>query len=94
VLLYRVLELHHVDRMGPMLQKALTEAINQGLQKKRFVKTGPFYYSLKAKDLAPRNRASRPDFERKLAYVAPEERALMPATMDEHALKQAMGLLE
>ena len=42
----------------------------------------------------PRNRAGRPDSERKLAYVAPEERALMPATMDEHALKLAMGLLE
>jgi hypothetical protein len=26
--------------------------------------------------------------------VAPEERALMPQSMDEHALKQAMGLLE
>ena len=94
MLLQRVLELHHVDRMGPMLQKALTEAINQGLQKKRFIKTGPFFYSLKPKEAVPRNRADRPDFERKLAYVAPEERALMPATMDEHALKEAMGLLE
>ena len=94
ILIQRVLELHHVDRAGPMLQKALTDAINQGLQKKRFVKTGPFFYSLKAKELSPRNRTSRPDSERKLAYVAPEERALMPATMDEHALKLAMGLLE
>ena len=90
----RVLELHHVDRAGPMLQKALTDAINQGLQKKRFVKTGPFFYSLKAKELTPRNREGRPDFERKLAFVAPEERALMPQSMDEHALKLAMGLLE
>jgi hypothetical protein len=94
LLLQRVLELHHVDRIGPMLQKALTEAINQGLQKKRFIKTGPFFYSLKPKESAPRNRAGRPDFERKLAYVAPEERALMPPTMDEHAIKEAMGLLE
>ena len=94
VLLLRILELHHVDRMGPMLQQALTEAINQGLQKKRFVKTGLFFYSLKGKELKPRNRSNRPDFERKLAFVAPEERALMPNTMDEHALKQAMGLLE
>ena len=94
VLILRILELHHVDRMGPILQKALTEAINQGLQKKRFIKTGPFFYSLKPKELAPRNRAARPDFERKLAYVAPEERALMPQSMDEHALKEAMGLLE
>ena len=68
--------------------------INQGLQKKRFIKTGPFFYSLKPKELAPRNRTGRPDFERKLAYVAPEERALMPQSMDEHALKEAMGLLE
>ena len=94
ILKQRVLELHHVDRAGPVLQKALTEAILQGLQKKRFIKTGPFYYSLKAKDLVARNRANRPDFERKLAYVAPEERALMPQSMDEHAIKQAMGLLE
>ncbi|WP_163436680.1 hypothetical protein [Fibrobacter succinogenes] len=94
ILKQRVLELHHVDRAGPVLQKALTEAILQGLQKKRFIKTGPFYYSLKAKDPVARNRANRPDFERKLAYVAPEERALMPQSMDEHAIKQAMGLLE
>lgn len=94
ILKQRVLELHHVDRAGPVLQQVLTEAIHQGLQKKRFIKTGPFYYSLKAKDLVARNRSNRPDFERKLAYVAPEERALMPQSMDEHALKQAMGLLE
>ena len=94
VLKQRVLELHHVDRAGPMLQQALMEALNQGLQKKRFVKTGPFYYSLKPLDLSPRSRESRPDFERKLAFVGPEERALMPASMDEHALKQALGLLE
>ena len=77
-----------------MLQQVLTEAIRQGLQKKRFIKTGPFYYSLKAKEPVARNRANRPDFERKLAFVAPEERALMPQNMDEFALKQAMGLLE
>ena len=94
ILKQRVLELHHVDRAGPVLQQVLTEAIHQGLQKKRFIKTGPFYYSLKVKDLVARNRSNRPDFERKLAYVAPEERALMPQSMDEHALKQAMGLLE
>ena len=94
LLILRILELHHVDRMGPILQKALTEAINQGLQKKRFIKTGSFFYSLKPKELAPRNRTGRPDFERKLAYVAPEERALMPQSMDEHTIKEAMGLIE
>ena len=69
ILKQRVLELHHVDRAGPVLQQVLTEALHQGLQKKRFIKTGPFYYSLKAKDLVARNRANRPDFERKLAYA-------------------------
>lgn len=94
VLKLRLLELHHVDRAGPMLQQAITEALNQGLQKKRFVKTGPFYYSLKPLDITPRNREGRPNFERKLAFVGPEERALMPAAMDEHSIKQALGLLE
>lgn len=94
VLKNRVLELHHVDRAGPMIQQALTEAINQGLQKKRFVKTGLFFYSLNPTEYVPRDRSGRPDSERKLAYVGPEERALMPDSMDEHALKQALGLLE
>lgn len=94
ILKTRVLELHHVDRAGPMIQKALTDAINQGLQKKRFVKTGPFYYSLTPSEVQPRDRSSRPDFERKLAFVSPEERALMPQSMNEHNLKQALGLLE
>ncbi|MCQ2097212.1 MAG: DUF4011 domain-containing protein [Fibrobacter sp.] len=94
ILKSRVLELHHVDRAGPIIQQALTEAINQGLQKKRFVKTGPFFYSLKPGEVVPRNRSGRPDSERKLAYVAPEERSKMPASMDEHNLKQALGLLE
>lgn len=94
ILKQRVLELHHVDRAGPMIQQALVDAINQGLQKKRFVKTGPFFYSLKPTSFTARNRSARPDFERKLAYVGPEERALLPLTMDEHAIKQALGLLE
>lgn len=94
ILKLRLLELHHVDRAGPVLQQVLDEALRQGLQKKRFVKTGPFYYSLKSHELTPRNRTARPDFERKLSFVGPEERALMPASMDEHALKQALGLLE
>lgn len=90
----RILELHHVDREGPMLQQALALAIEQGLQKKRFIKTGPFFYSLKSKELVARNRINRPDAERKLSFVAPEERALIPNTMSEHELKQIMGLLE
>lgn len=94
ILKNRILELHHVDRAGPILQKVLTDAITQGLQKKRFIKTGPFFYSLKPQNLEPRNRSNRPDYERRLSYVAPEERALLPASMDEHALNQAMGLLD
>lgn len=94
VLKQRLLELHHVDRSGPVLQKALQEALKQGLQKKNFIKTGPFFYSLKAKDLQLRNRAARPDQERKLAFVSPEERALLPQSMDEYAIKQTLGLLE
>lgn len=89
----RILELHHVDRAGPIIQQALNEAINQGLQKKRFIKTGPFYYSLKPQEITPRDRSDRPDSERKLAYVAPEERSLLPASMDEHSIKQTLGLL-
>lgn len=94
ILKLRVLELHHVDRAGPVLQRALTEAINQGLQKKRFVKTGPFFYSLTQSEVVPRNRSARPDFERKLTFVPPEERALMPQSMSEYDIKQALGLLE
>lgn len=94
VLKNRLLELHHVDRAGPMIMQALTEAINQGLQKKCFVKTGPFFYTLKPQELSPRDRTGRPDSERKLAYVSPEERSLLPSSMDEHTLKQTLGLLE
>ncbi|MCF0225666.1 MAG: DUF4011 domain-containing protein [Fibrobacter sp.] len=94
ILLMRVLELHHVDRAGPVLQKALLDAIEQGLQKKRFVKTGPFFYPLQQAEMSPRDRSARPDFERKLAYVSPEERAKMPQSMNEHGIKQALGLIE
>lgn len=94
ILMQRVLELHHVDRAGPVLKQVLTEAINQGLQKKRFVKTGPFFYSLNPIKIGPRDRSQRPASERKLVYVGPEERSMMPASMDEHAIKLALGLLE
>lgn len=94
MLLHRILELHHVDRAGPIIQKALTEAITQGLQQKKFVKTGSFFYSLKSTEIKLRERSQRPDFERKLIFVAPEERALLPSSMDEYAIKQALGLLE
>ena len=90
----RVLELHHIDRAGPVLRQALADAIKQGLQKKRFIKTGSFFYPIVPAPVELRSRADRPDLERKLAYVAPEERALLPASMDEFAIKQALGLVE
>ncbi|MCF0216330.1 MAG: DUF3320 domain-containing protein [Fibrobacteraceae bacterium] len=94
LLMQRVLELHHIDRAGPVLRQALADAIKQGLQKKRFIKTGSFFYPIVPAPVELRSRADRPDLERKLAYVAPEERALLPASMDEFAIKQALGLVE
>ena len=94
LLLHRLLELHHVDRAGPMILKALKDAIKLGFQNQKFIKTGKFFYSTKNPPVALRNRSTRPDLERKLQYVAPEERALLSATMDERAIKMTLGLLE
>lgn len=93
LLLQRILELHHVDRAGPMLLQALNDAIKQGFQKQRFIKTGKFFYSIKSNEVVLRDRSMRPESERKMAYVSPEERALLPATMDEATIKQTLGLL-
>ncbi len=94
LLMQRILELHHVDRAGPMILQALNDAIKQGFQKQKFIKTGKFFYSTKNPDVKLRDRSMRPENERKFTYVAPEERALLPASMDEHAIKQALGVLE
>lgn len=94
LLLQRILELHHVDRAGPMLLQALNEAIKQGFQKQRFIKTGKFFYSIKNNEVVLRNRGMRPDSERKMTYVSPEERALLPTSMDEATIKQTLGLLD
>lgn len=94
LLRHRLMELHHVDREGPMIQKALTESINQGLQMKKFIKTGAFFYSVKTSAISLRDRSQCNDFERKLAYVSPEERAMLPSSMDEFTIKQTLGLLE
>lgn len=94
LLFQRVLDLHKVDRMGPNLKSTLTEAVKLGLQNKRYIKTGPFFYSIKSPEIALRDRSTRPDAERKFVYVAPEERALLPASMDDHSIKQTLGLLE
>ena len=94
LLFQRLLELHHVDRAGPMILKAMNDAIKAGIQKQRFIKTGKFFYSTKNMPAVLRDRRSRPDSERKFQYVAPEERALLPSSMDEQAIRQALGLLE
>lgn len=93
ILLSRLLELHHVDRAGPMILKALNDAIKQGCERHKFIKTGKFFYSTKNLPVVLRDRSARPDKERKLAYVSPEERALIPANMDEFAIKQLLGLI-
>lgn len=94
LLMQRILELHHVDRAGPKLLQALNEAIKLGFQKQRFIKTGKFFYSIKNSDVVLRNRSLRPENERKMAYVSPEERSLLPASMDEATIRQTLGLLQ
>ena len=93
-MLSRLLELHHVDRTGPMILQALNDAIKQGFQRHKFIKTGKFFYSTKNPPVVLRDRSMRPQNERKFIYVSPEERALLPASMDEFAQKQALGLLD
>ena len=93
VLLSRLLELHHVDRAGPMILKALNDAIKLGCQRHKFIKTGKFFYSTKDIPVVPRDRSARPASERKLAFVSPEERATLPPSMDDHAVKQLLGLV-
>ena len=92
VLLSRLLELHHVDRAGPMILKALNDAIKIGCQRRKFIKTGKFFYSTKDIPIVPRDRSTRPASERKLAFVSPEERATLPQNMDDYAVKQTLGL--
>ena len=92
MLLSRLLQLHHVDRAGPMILKALNEAIKEGCQRRKFIKTGKFFYSTKDVPVVLRDRSARPASERKFAYVSPEERALLPASMDEFSQKQLLGV--
>ena len=94
LLLSRLLHLHHVDRAGPMILKALNEAIKQGCQRHKFIKTGKFFYSTKNTPVVLRDRSARPASERKFAYVSPEERALLPASMDEFTQKQLLGVID
>ena len=91
VLLQRMLELHHVERTSAKISAALNEAIKQALHQKLFVKTGPFFYSLTNKNVVLRDRSKRPDSERKISYISPEELALLK--LDDHSIKQMLGVL-
>ena len=89
LLLQRILELHNAEQ-NAKTSAILSEAIKQALHQKLFIKTGPFFYSLSNKNVVLRDRSKRPDSERKMAYVPPEERALLN---DAHSIKQALGVL-
>ena len=91
VLLQRLLELHHVEHTNAKVNAVLSNAIKQALHQKQFIKTGPFFYSLTNKNVVLRDRSKRPDSERKMAYVPPEERALIKR--DEHSIKQMLGVM-
>ena len=92
-LLRRLLELHRVERAGPGVTQALEAALSQGIQRKAFIKTGHFFYSVNLLPLVLRNRENLPKEERLLAYVSPEERALFLPNTDETTIKQVLGLL-
>ena len=91
LLLQRLLELHHVEHTSAKINAILSDAIKQALHQKQFIKTGLFFYSLTNKSVVLRDRSKRPDSERKMAYVPPEERALLK--LDDHSLKQMLGVL-
>lgn len=90
LLLQRILELHNAEQ-NAKTSAILSEAIKQALHQKQFVKTGPFFYSRTNKSIVLRDRSKRPDSERKMAYVPPEERALLK--LDDHSIKQILGVL-
>ena len=92
-LIRRILHLHGVHRAGPAVVRAVKDAIAQGLAKKAFIKTGPFFYTVTGKPVVLRDRSALPEEERKLAFIPPEERALFPAGTDEQTIKQTLGLL-
>lgn len=90
----RLLNLHQLDREGPKITQILDNALKQGIQVKAFIKTGPFFYSQKQKEVKLRYRGDLNSDERKLSYVSPEERALLPSSMDNASIRQLLGLLE
>ena len=93
LLLQRILDLHHIERVGPKMNSVLNETLKQALHEKQFIKTGQFFYSLTNKQIKLRDRSKRPDNERKLAYVSPEERAVFKSAFDESTIKQSLGVV-
>jgi hypothetical protein len=93
LLLQRILDLHHIERVGPKMNSVLNETIKQALHEKQFIKTGQFFYSLTNKQVKLRDRSKRPDNERKLAYISPEERAVFKSAYDESTIKQSLGVM-
>ena len=90
LLLQRMTELYHANADAKTVLHLAT-VIKQALHQKQFIKTGQFFYSLTNKQVTARNRSKRPDSERKMAYVSPEERALLKH--DDHSIKQMLGVL-
>ncbi len=93
VLRKRLLDLHRVGNPGPKIKQALNEAIALGLQKKIFIQTGHFFYTPAPKPVILRYRAGLPEEERMFAYLSPEERTLLPASMSDSEIKEALGLI-
>lgn len=90
----RLLDLHREKDVSPALAQHLADSVKEGIQRKRFIKTGKFFYSVKNPPVVLRDRSGLPDSDRKLVYVSPEERALIPSSMDDREIKQILGLLE
>lgn len=90
----RLLDLHREKDVSPALAQHLADSVKEGIQRKRFIKTGKFFYSMKNPPVVLRDRSGLPDCDRKLVYVSPEERALIPSSMDDREIKQILGLLE
>ena len=92
-LIRRVLHLHGLHRAGPVVVRAIKNAIVQGLAKKAFIKTGQFFYTTNNKPVVLRDRSALPEEERKLVFVSPEEKELFPPGTDEQTIKETLGLL-
>ena len=90
----RLTELHKETWPNPQIAPMIAEALKQGIKNQKFIQTGKFFYSLKNQAVSLRDRSLRPNSERKLIYVSPEERMFIPATVDEREIKQLLGLLE